>query len=107
MPSYTLWQGSQISSDYLFCFIINAQIKGENKVAYDALYFVSSYGFSQSSLNPGGRSVTISYIKEKKDTETASKKENARDSFLLAFDVNLGDSFTLTYNDTVLKELGE
>ncbi len=90
-----------------FCFIINAQIKGEDKVAHDALYFVSSYGFSQSSLNPGGRSVTISYIKEKKDTETASKKENARDSFLLAFDVDLGDSFTLTYNDTVLKELGE
>jgi|GEM_PF-5321597 len=80
-------------------------IKGEDKVAHDALYFVSSYGFSQSSLNPGGRSVTISYIKEKKDTVTASKKENARDSFLLAFDVDLGDSFTLTYNDTVLKEL--
>lgn len=51
--------------------------------------------------------MNISYIKEKKDTETASKKENARDSFLLAFDVDLGDSFTLTYNDTVLKELGE
>ncbi len=82
-------------------------IAGKDKKSYSALYFVTSYGFSQSSLNPGGRSETISYIKEKKDTETASKKENARDTFLLAFDVEIGNSFTLSYKDSVLKEIGE
>lgn len=79
-------------------------IKDKDGKSYTAKYFVKSYGFSAGATSISDLNIKT-FVKETLDKVTPEVKQGMLETMLPAFDVNLGEDFSIFYNKVELKNL--
>lgn len=72
---------------------------------YTCLYFVVTYQFSSIKIN--GELTSFAYIVETRNVEKIQSVNNHLENILCAFSINDGNNYNISYQNNILKSLGE